>query len=489
MTIGLFLSRAAILVSALGAYAMQVSAASPEAAASRESLESEPLQRVFQVPIKGQIGAPVLYVIKRAVKEAIAQGVEVLVFDMDTPGGELGATLKIMEAMHRFEGKTFIFVNREAISAGAFIAMVSDRIYFTPDGQIGAAEMVSATGQDVPDAMKRKMQSYLDAKVRVYTEAHRYRAQVMRAMTDPDFELKIGEEVLVEKGKLLSLTAAEALRAYGEPPEPLLGTGIVGSVSELLDLELGAGAYELRTFEVTWSERLAQHLLVISPILTGLGMLLLFIEFKTPNFGIIGLLGLILIALVFAGNYVAGLAGYEWLLLFLIGLLLLAVEFWWLPGLILPGFIGVVLMLGSLIWSLSDLWPSGSGGLSADWELVFGAIQQVIYSTLGAVVTLVLLWRFLPEKRLLGVFIHSDQSADPLPLTAAGALSPSPSDRLPEPGSLGVVLARLNPLGLIEVDGKRYEARSRLGVVDAGARVRVTGVGDFSLLVELDDGG
>jgi membrane-bound serine protease (ClpP class) len=249
---------------------------------------------VYVIPVKGAIGKPTLYIVRRALKDAIDRGVEAVVLDMKTPGGELQTTLEIMEALDKFPGETITWVNNEAISAGAFISVITDRIYFSPDGQIGAAEVVSGTGQEIPEGMKRKLQSYINAKVRGYTEEYRYRGDVMRAMTDPDFRFEIEGKLLSDKGDLLSLTAKESVATYGSPPERLLGEGIVETIEELLDSRFGKGGYRIEPWEVTWSEELAMTMQNVVPLLLGLGVLLLVIEFKTPGFGLFGGLGIAL---------------------------------------------------------------------------------------------------------------------------------------------------------------------------------------------------
>ncbi len=443
------------------------------------------LKSVYVIPIQGPIASPTLYIVRRGVKEAAANGVDVVVIEMDTPGGELQTTLKIMEILDRFEGDTITFINKEAISAGAFISVITDRIYMHPNGQIGAAEVVSGSGQDIPESMKRKLQSYVNAKVRVYTEDYRYRGDVMTAMTDPDFELTVEEEVLSEKGSLLSLTAREATTAYGEPPEKLLAEGIAEDVNGVLEAAYGDGGYEIKEFEITWSEEFAKVMQGIVPILLGGGMLLLFIEFKTPNFGILGGLGIALIIIVFLSNYVAGLAGYEAILLFVLGIVLVAVEFFILPGVIIFAFLGIALMLGSLVWSLADFWPNQDGfGVVVNWDALIDAGTLVVFSTSGAVLALVLLWKTLPVRWLESKLVMAEQSPNPSNVVLGGAIHSNPGDVLPDQGSIGIVETDLHPLGKVDIGGRYYEASSALGTIDKGTTVRVVGYRSYSLLVE-----
>jgi membrane-bound serine protease (ClpP class) len=111
------------------------------------------------------------------------------------------------------------------MSAGAFISATTQEIWFAPMGVIGAARPVTSTGQDIDETMKLKIVSYLKARVRAISEGKGYRGQVISAMIDKDYELKIGDVVIKPKGELLSLTASEASKTYGDPPQPLLGGG------------------------------------------------------------------------------------------------------------------------------------------------------------------------------------------------------------------------------------------------------------------------
>lgn len=449
-----------------------------------ETVESEEVAGVYVIPIQGPIGKPALYIVRRAVKEAIENDVDVILIDMNTPGGALDSTLEIMKILDRFEGRTITFVNAEAISAGSYIAIVTDSIYFVDDGLIGAAEAVSGTGQEIPEGMKRKLQSYLNAKIRNYTEDYRYRGDVMRAMTDPNFEFKIDEEVFSKEGDLLTLTAEEAITPYGDPPENLLGASIVEELTDVLDAEFGEEGYEIKEFEITWSENLAKWMQGIVPALLGIGMLLLFIEFKTPSFGILGGVGIALIVIVFASNYVAGLAGYEVILLFALGVIFLALEFFLFPGIVVLGFLGIVLILVSLVWSLADVWPTVDGDFSIDWGLVLQAFKTVILSTLFSLITIALIWRILPSRMLKGRLVLQETSPSPNPASVGGGIHAEKDTDLPAVGEIGEVLTELHPIGTVKISGKRYEATAETGSISKGSRIEVIGYKSFSLTVK-----
>lgn len=435
---------------------------------------------VVVIPVRDEIARPVLYILRRGLKEAIDQKADVIVLDIKTPGGALDVTFDILEALDKFPGKTVAYVNNEAMSAGAFISAMTEEIWFAPDGIIGAAAPVTATGQDVDKTMRLKIVSYLKARMRAISEGKGYRGQVISAMIDEDTELKIGDKVLKEKGELLSLTAKEASATYGEPAKPLLAAGMAKDVRDLLRQKFGADSYTAKTLEITWSERLAVFMNSIAPILLGLGLLALFIEFKTPGFGFFGIAGITLLVIVFLGNYVAGLSGHEPILVFAVGLLLLGVEIFFVPGSVVIGLSGVVLMLGSLVWSMADIWPNQPVTFSG--EIFLQPVMNVGLGLALAAVLAVLLLRFLPHGWIWGRMVLSTEVT--AAAQTAGGAAPAELEGGTLVGRQAKVVTALRPFGHVEIDGRRYEARVEVGSVEAGQTVVVRGHSDFGLNVE-----
>ncbi len=436
--------------------------------------------RVLVIPVREQIADPVFYILRRGLKSAGKN--DLVVLDMKTPGGALGTALEMMEALDKFEGRTATYVNDEAISAGAFISAVTDDIYFSPKGIIGAAAAVSSQGADIPETMRLKVNSFLEAKVGAYTEGKRYRAEVLTAMFDKDFEFKIGDRVIKPKGKLLSLTATQSAELFGEPPVPLLSSGSAKTLEALLDEKLGAGNYRIEQLEVTWSEQLAQYITNYSALLLGLGILCLYIEFKTPGFGFFGITGGALLLIVFFGHYVAGLSGYEAALVFGLGLLLLLAELVFFPGVILPAATGVLLMFGALLWSMVDHWPNQP--LDFSGEMFVKPATNLLLGFGLALVLALLLARFIPKGWFFTRLAVAGEAG------STSQVAGLPPEAAAETGSLlgarGVVATGLFPSGQIEIDGRRYEARLELGTAVAGTKVVVVRVSDFGLIVELD---
>lgn len=454
-----------------------------ELRAQEPALEGMKSSKVVVIPVRQQIAKPELFILRRGLKEAIEQNVDTIVLDMETPGGALNVTFEMLKALEKFPGKTITYVNSEAISAGALIAAGTDEIYFAPGSVIGAAAPVLATGAEIDATMRGKVVSYLKARVRSISEGKGYRSQVISAMIDMDMEFKIGEEVIKAKGELLSLTALEAMKTYGEPPIPLLGAGIAKDLDDLLNQIHGAGNYSVLKLEVTWSEKLAQYLTAITPLLIGVGLLLLFVEFKTPGFGIFGTGGIVVLALVFFTQFTAGLSGHEPALFFAIGLILVMVDLFFLPGLILA-MVGGAIMFVSLVWSMADLWPKEPLNFSSG--VLIGPLSSVLIGTLLAVVMFLGMLRFLPRGGLWGKMVLDGavggEPGEQHAILGHDADAPRGAALI---GRDGVATTALFPSGQVEIAGRRYEARLLLGSAAAGTSVRVTATGEFGLTVEV----
>ncbi len=440
--------------------------------------------KVVVIPIRAQIAKPELYILRRGLKQAIDNKVDTIVLDMETPGGALNVTFDMLLALEKFPGKTVTYVNREAISAGALISAGTDEIYFAPAAVIGAAAPVMATGGEIDATMKAKINSYLKARVRAISEGKGYRGEVISAMIDSDYEFKIGDTVVKPKGELLSLTAQEAMKPYGEPPQPLLGAGIVENLDELVRTLHGPGNHSVTRLEVTWSEKLAQYITAFTPVLLGLGLLALFIEFKTPGFGIFGISGIVLLGIVFFGHYVAGLSGYEPALIFLLGVLLVAIELFFFPGTLVLALTGIALMLGSLVWAMLDLWPGEP--VSFEGDMLLRPLANVLAGVALAVVVFLVILKFLPKGGPWGrLVLESAVGGEPGPLRALNSSGVDEPAGTALVGQTGVAATALFPSGQVEIAGRRYEARLAMGFADAGMPVMVTGVAEFGLIVEV----
>jgi len=459
-----------------------VSEESPEATAEagKDSAEQAAPFKVYVIPVRDQIAPPTLFAVRSAVKDAIEGEFDLVLLDMDTPGGRLDSTLEIMEVLDRFPGLTATYVNSEAISAGAIISSVTDEIYFAPKAVIGSAEPVSGGGEDINESMKRKLTSYLNAKVEAYTDEYRYRSDVIRAMMDPDFEFVVDEEVISAEGELLNLTANRAHEEFGDPPEPLLGAGIFETRPDLESELAGNRELEVSVFHATWSLKLAQLVVSIAPVLIAIAMITVYIEFQSPGFGIFGFAGVACFLVAIFGHNVAGLSGSEPLLLFALGVALVSLEIFLLPGTFFLAVPGFILMIGSLLWAMADIWPEGSEGYQWQWSAFERPLQNLMGGSLLGVIIILVLARFLPKTFLWNRLVLSDAvtgTAVPADSQAVGGVDPLI-------GARGRSVTEMMPSGEIEVRGRRYEARLAFGSLTEGEPVRVLEKSDFGYLVE-----
>jgi len=432
---------------------------------------------VLIIPIREQIAAPQLHILRRGLKAAIEREASTVILDMETPGGELAKTFEMLKAIEKFPGKVITYVNSEAISAGALISAGTDEIYFSPTAIIGAAAPVSSGGQDIDETMKQKVVSYLKARVRSISDGKGYRGQVISAMIDAEYELKIGDEIIKPKGELLTLTASEAMRKFGEPAENLLGAGIHSQIEGLMDEKFGKGNYHAIYQSPTWSESIAQYITSLSPLLLAAGLLLLFIEFKTPGFGLFGISGGVLLGILFFGHHAAGLSGHEAALCFFLGLFLVLLDIFLLPGFFLLAIPGALLMLGSLLWGMSDIWPKQT--LSWDLDFLIKPLNNLVLGILGAIGLFAALLRFMPKGALWGGMVLDSAVGGETTISSSARHAPALI------GATGKAVTALFPSGQIEIDGERYDARLQLGTADLGSEVKVIAVGEFELSVEL----
>jgi membrane-bound serine protease (ClpP class) len=255
-------------------------------------------------------------------------------------------------------------------------------------------------------------------------------------------------------------------------------------MDELLTKKFGTGGFTVKRLEITWSERLAVFLNKISPILLGLGLLALFIEFKTPGFGLMGVSGFVLLGVVFLSSYVAGLSGHEPILVFSVGLLLVMAELLFFPGVIVAALAGLIMMLGSLVWAMADLWPNEPLSIAWSGDAFLAPAQNLGLGLVVAVGLGVAVIRFIPngwfwdQLAVTGVIGGTAQDSGGAP-SAAGGLA----DLI---GQRGVAATALFPSGQVEIDGRRYEASVTVGSIEAGVSVVVCGRSAFGLVVERD---
>ncbi|MEW6747703.1 MAG: NfeD family protein [Planctomycetota bacterium] len=458
-------------------------------------------ERAVLIPIKGELSRGHLHLIRRGVRQARSSSAKAVVFEIDSPGGEVSRMEEIDDAMHqgRTEGlETVALVVNQANSAAAFLAIGCDYLYMTPASQIGSARPIQIglpgivpTLPGMGEAETEKFLSAFRGSFRRQAEAQGRNPAIAEAMVDDRIELvlveKNGEpevmrrsdfanledsanarliEVVCESGELLNLTANEALRYR-------FIDGIVETRAELAS-HLEIPEQNLIELSPTWSEGLAEFLDQIGLVLFFLGCLFLFVEFKIPGFGLPGILGVACFALLLFGKYLAGLAEIPEILLVVIGLGLIAVELFVFPGTLVAGVVGGLAVLVGLFLSFqSFVIPE------QDWQFELMGNNALWFSgaLIASLIGLFVLARFLPGVPLLGRLVL-DPVRGGTPGLRGGAAAVDDVDRWADivVGAEGLADSDLRPAGKIQLGLRRLDAVAEGTFIERGTTVRVVRV-------------
>ena len=430
---------------------------------------------VYVLPIQKEIQKGLVYIVRRGVKDAMENNASALVLDMDTPGGEGEAMKEIMAIVAKFKpaDRTFTYVNKEAFSAGAFISAATRHIWMAPGAIIGAASPVTL-GQEGPKELPAKFVSGFAAVIRAAAEQNGHNPAVFDAMVNKQNGLKIDGREIVAKGDILTLTTQEATQLVGRPPKPLLADGVADTLESLIEKHVQAGAQIVRV-EPTGFEEIGRFIVSISPLLMAAAFLFGYIEFKTPGMGIFGILAAVCGLIFFFGHYIAGLSGYENLLLIGLGVGLIAAELFVFPGTFLPGLLGLGLLLFGILNTMVDRYPSDPV-LPTLPQLHFPALNFAL-GLFGGIASILVAARFLPRTALFRPFELATTSPRFQPI----AEEPAPH------GSCGQTLTDLRPSGRASFGGHVYDVLADGDFISAGTPVKAIGrAGTTTLVRRLD---
>ncbi len=410
-----------------------------------EALEQVHPGDIIVVPLQEEISPSLALFVRRAVKSADSHGAKAIILDMDTYGGRLDSAEKIVGILNHATIPTYTFVNTNAGSAGSIIALATKHIYMAPVSAIGAAAPILSTGEDLPPTAKEKTISYWSAMIRSSALRNGHNPDIGEAFMNKNKEVKIGTRVIHPKGSLLTLNAQEAAEKIDG--KPVLADGIADSVRDLMKKADLKG--ELVRFEPSGFEQLAFWLTQLSPLLLLGGIIGAYIEMKIPGFGVFGILSIICFALFFLGHYFAGLAGWETVGLFILGMIFVLIEvLFFAHSTIIFGVIGVLLMFGSLLWAMIDHYP-GQKFLPTG-SMLRVPLMNLTFTLVAAAILITLLARFLPQSSLYRRFILS--TSNPPGPSLAGAPRLFARELPLKPGMRGRALTILRPSGKAEFE-------------------------------------
>lgn len=402
---------------------------------------------VHIIPIENEVERGLEAFLSRATQEAVDEGADHIVFEINTPGGRVDAASEIAGMLQNLEIPTTSFIVNQALSAGSYIALNTDNIYMEPQATMGASGIITQDG----NAADQKAQSAWLASMRSAAESKGRDPLYAAAMADPSIDLS---EYGAGEGDYLTLDPNSAVEvAYAQ--------GIVDNRAELLN-ELGLSNATIVEAETALAEDVARFLTnpVVIPILLSVASLGLILELFSPGFGIPGIMGIVSLLLFFYGHFIAGLAGTEAIALLIIGIVLIIAEFF-VPGGIV-GVLGGGAVIGSLLMSGYDV-----GHMSMSIGIAF----------LVAVIAAVILFRRIGMDK--GIFRHiilKDQTT-----TEQGYVASH--NRLELIGLEGTAVTPLRPSGAGVFDDERLDVISEGPFIDKDKQIKIVKVEGVRIVV------
>jgi membrane-bound serine protease (ClpP class) len=449
--------------------------------------------RIAVLRITGELTPAHVALVRRAARELRRDPPAAAILEIDSPGGRAEVMLDLGEKVMALGVPTAAYVRPNgpgagALSAAAYVALSCRSIFMSPGTVIGAAAPVLPTGEMLPE----KHVSAFREKFRARAEQNGYPGALAAAMVDQDleiFEARVGGRV-----RYLTRSELDQLRAGGTAidREPVLfkpagklltltdrqaeavGIARVAPSREEVYRALGLGTTVERLLSPTWSERLAGFLTkgAVTTVLLIAGILGFWLEFKHPGVSLPGVVGAVAFFLLFFGSHLAGLAEIPEILLFVLGLALIAVEVFLLPGVGVFALAGIACVIAGLILSLQAFgWPDPD----KPWQVgvLLESIGRVLASLVAAGTLAFISLRFLPRVPLFGRLVLQSAPADAAP----------PRAGFPRAGDRGHAVTMLRPSGKIQVSGAVFDAVSEGEFVAPGEPVEVVRVEASHLVV------
>jgi membrane-bound serine protease (ClpP class) len=436
---------------------------------------------IYTFEIIENIAPPAWRTTQLAFEEAESLKADLIIIRMNTYGGMLDAADSIRTKILNSRIPVWVFIDNNAASAGALIAIACDSIYMRPGGSIGAATVVDQTGEMVPD----KYQSFMRSMMRATSEAHgrdtiisgndtiiRWHRdpKIAEAMVDPSLYV----EGISDTGKVLTLTAEEAMRYR-------FCEGLAENIPELLE-EAHIENYEIVKHESSALDKIIGFLL--NPIVSGILIMVLvggiYFELQSPGIGFPLAAAVLAAILYFAPLYLEGLAQNWELVIFIVGLILIAVEIFAIPGFGVAGVAGILLVITGLTLAMVD-----NIVFDFNWNIAFAEVIKKFFIVitsmfLSLILSLYLGKQLFTNKAFAGLAL--DRNLD----TKEGFLGVE-SEPKQLVGKTGVAESVLRPSGKVVIDDEIYDAVSEYGFIEKDEKVRVLKYLHGQLYVIKDD--
>ena len=436
--------------------------------------------------------------VQRRVQIAKEKNIKLLIFDINTFGGRLDSAIDISEHVSTLKDiKTVAYISHKAISAGALIAISCNDIYMAPEAEFGDCEPIIPSSEGGYKTAGEKIQTVLRTKFRKFAEKNGYPVLLAEAMVTSDIEVykvitdknpegifissrelkdmkEIGEEkikkkeLIVEEGKLLTMHSREAFE-YG------FARQIVDDQDSLLKL-YKIDRKDVIELETNWSEEMVRFLEKLAPILLTIGIIAIYLEFKVPGFGLPGIIGILCFATIFLSKYLVGLADAPEIIIFFVGIALIAVEIFLIPGFGIAGIVGIVSVFIGLILSFQDFAIPRT---PYDTQILQKNLLMVIVSFLCSSFVIILLLKYMPGIPIFNRLILA--TAETPTYGFFSETTPAQSKLI---GDRGVALTPLHPSGRIEIGDKILDAVTEGNFIEKGQPIEIVEVEGNRIVVK-----
>jgi len=426
---------------------------------------------VYVVPIQGTIDLGLPPFIERVISTAENNNADGVIFDIDTFGGRVDAATQIKDALLGANLMTVAFVNRRAISAGALISLSCEKIFMTGGGTIGAATAVDMSGKKGSE----KVISYMREEMASTAEKRERNVDIAKGMVDEDLSFTHlvveGDSITVDdlegrkEGKLITLTTEQAIK-YN------MADGEVETLEEVLktlDLEDA----EIRNASINWSENIVRFLTdpVVASLLMTFGFLGILFELQSPGWGIPGTFGAICLVLSLGASAIAELATMTDLLIIIVGLTLLFIEGFFIPGFGIAGISGIVVLL----WGLYELLIPD---IPVSHDIYSRALDGLTIGILGGIIGLVLLFRLMIKTKFWTKLTSPGVESKKAGYTISMGLEDCV-------GKLGETVTDLRPSGWINVENQKIFVVTEGEFVEKDQPVRILSVDGNRVVVRI----
>lgn len=421
---------------------------------------------IYKINIKQEIGPVTWQYLQNGLHLAEKEKADYILIEMNTYGGNVVEADSMRTAILNSKIPVYVFINNNAASAGALIAIACDKIFMRNSANIGAATVVDALGEKAPD----KYQSYMRSLIRSTAESHgkdtlisQSNDTILKWKRDPRIaEAMVDERVVIpmltDTTKVLTLTANEALSVgYCD--------GIAENISEVIVKHMNIEDYEVHTYNPTIFDYIKNILTngIVQSILIMIIIGGIYIELKTPGIGLPIAMAITAALLYFTPLYMDGYAQNWEIIIFVIGLILIAFEIFVIPGFGVAGISGIVLTIAGLFLSLVGNVDFDFTGVSSDQTLK-SLITVIVGVLMSFILIITLISRIGKEGSLFrNIALTSDQE---------GFISVPEGQKLMI-GKIGHAATVLRPSGKVIIDGEYYDAVANQGFIENGKNIKV----------------